>query len=88
MCSMMAYLAILGTAVSALFGAPWLGLVAGAVVLSTISIIEHFHLRARFSAAGMSEIYQSFALSNLGTSAVAATAAYALGSAVRLVAFA
>jgi hypothetical protein len=87
MCAIIAYLTILGTAVSALFGAPWLGLFAGAAMLSAISIIEHFHLHARFSAAGMADIYQSFTLSNVGTSLVAATAAYVLGSAVRLVAF-
>ena len=87
MCSMIAYLTILGTAICALFGAPWLALVAGAVMLSAVSIVEHYHLRARFSAVGMSDLYTSFSMSNLSTSLVAATSAFALGSVVRMIAF-
>ena len=86
MCSVIAYLTILGTAVGGLFGAPWFALIVGAVALFIVTLVEHHHFRVRFSAVGMSDVYQSFALSNVGTSLIAATAAYLLGSVVRLVA--
>ena len=83
-----AFITILATAIAGLFGVSWVALILGAAALSTVSLVEHHHYRARFSAAGLSDVYQSFALSNIGTSLLASTAAYAMGVIVRFVAFA
>lgn len=88
MCALTAYLAILGTAIAGLFGASWLALVVGSALLTLVSLIEHRNWRTRFVAAGLADVYQSFALSNLGTSCVASTAAYGLGLSVRFLALA
>ena len=82
-----AYLVILGVSISALFGVHWMAMLAGATALASISLVEHRHYRSRFAAVGMSDVFRSFALSNVGVSLVAASAAYLLGSGVRLVAF-
>ena len=83
-----AFFAILGTAICALVGVPWLGMAGGATVLAVLSIIEHREYRSRFSAAGMADVYWAFSWSNFGTSVVAACAASGLGMVMRLVAFA
>ena len=86
--SPMAFFAIFGTAVCALLGLPWLGLVVGAAVLALLSMTEHRDYRSRFAAVGMADVYRAFAWSNVGTSIVAAGAASGMGMVVRLVAFA
>jgi hypothetical protein len=83
----LAFLAIFGTANAALFGLPWPALFVGAVTLAAISFVEHRRYRARFASVGMSEVFQSFAVSNGGVSLVACAGAYALGSVVRHIAF-
>ena len=83
-----AFLAVLGTAICALVGVPWFGLIAGASVLALLSITEHREYRSRFAEVGMVDAYRAFAWSNVGTSVVAAGAASGLGMLVRTVAFA
>jgi energy-converting hydrogenase Eha subunit E len=50
-----------------------------------VSLFEHRRLQARFSAVGMSEIFQTFAISNAGVSFVATTCAYSMGFLVRAI---
>jgi len=83
-----AFFAILGTAICALVGVPWFGLIAGVSVLALLTMAEHREYRSRFAAVGMSDVYRAFAWSNVGTSLGAACAASGLGMAVRLIAFA
>lgn len=59
----------------------------GSLVLWSISLYEHRRYRARFATIGMSDVFQTFAVSNIAVSAVACGAAYLLGCAVRQIAF-
>lgn len=83
MTSFLAFTLILATATAALLGASWPAVVACALALTLISLIEHRRYRARFAAVGMSEVFRTFALSNAGVSLVSATCAYGLGLLVR-----
>lgn len=76
---------ILATSVAGLLGAPWPVLLASALALTTVSLFEHRRLQARFSAVGLSEVFQTFALSNAGVSFIATTCAYGLGIFVRTI---
>ena len=87
MMQILAFLVVFGTANAALFGLPWPTLLIGALTLSAISLAEHRRYRARFAAVGMSDVFQTFAVSNSGASLIACVGAYALGSLVRLVVF-
>ena len=78
----LAYMAILAVSITGLFGIHWSALLLGACALTLISLLEHRQYRARFAAVGMSDVFQTFAMSNAGTSLIAATAAYVLGRAV------
>ena len=86
MCAVVSFIAILGTSIGALFGQSLLALIFGTIVLATTSFVEHYHYRSRFTSAGLSDVYRSFTLANVGTSFVAAAAAFGMGSAVRLIA--
>ncbi len=78
----LAYLIILATSIAGLFDTHWSALVAGALALSTVSLIEHGRFRARFAAIGHPGMSPQFSLSNVGACFVATTLAYALGMAV------
>jgi hypothetical protein len=79
-----AYITILGTAIGGLFAIHWAILLPAACALSLISLYEHRQYRARFAAVGLADVFQTFAMANVGTSLVASAAAYALGRAVGL----
>lgn len=79
-----AYMAILGTAIGGLLAIHWSILLPAAFALFLISLFEHRQYRARFAAVGLADVFQTFAMSNIGTSLVASAAAYALGRAVGL----
>ena len=77
-----AYSVILLISIAGLFGLHWLTLLLGSSALALISFVEHRQYQTRFAAVGMSDVFQTFALSNVATSIVAATASYALGRVV------
>ena len=83
-----AFLVIFTTAIFGLLGAQWVILIPSAGALTLISMFEHRQYQLRFAAIGMADIFKTFAISNAGVSLVAAVAAYGLGAAVRLLAFA
>ncbi|MBA4172257.1 MAG: hypothetical protein C0511_06290 [Hyphomicrobium sp.] len=84
MLGLMAYFVILAVSLAALFGASWLVIILGALALSAISLFEHRHYHVRFAAVSMSDVFATFALSNVGVSCVSAVAAFILGSGTRL----
>ena len=77
--SMIAYLAILTTAIAAFFGAPVLAVLPGAGVLFAISLREHRQLSARFANVGASHMLTMAAWQSAGHAVMAAGAAYAIG---------
>ena len=88
MVATMAFGIIFGTATAALFAAPWSVIVVSALALALVSLIEHRRYQARFASAGLSQVFQTFALSNAAISVIASASAYGLGLVVRTVMFA
>lgn len=80
---MIAYLAILTTALAAFFGAPIWAIIPGAAVLLATSINEQRKLSARFAAIGSSNILAMAAWQNAGHAVMASGAAWLLGLLVR-----
>jgi hypothetical protein len=81
---MPAYLAILGTSIAALAGAPIWAIAPGALTLLLVSVFEQRKLSARFAAIGSSYVLTLAAWHSAGTAIAACSAAYALGCAVNL----
>ncbi len=81
---MIAYLAILFTAIAALFGAPVWAVLPGAAVLFSISLSEQRKLSSRFTAIGASHVLNMAAWQSAGNALMACGAAYLLGVAMRL----
>lgn len=80
---MIAYLAILTTALAAFFGAPvWTALI-GAGVLLSISVSEQRKLAVRFSNIGAAHVLSMAVWQSAGHALMASGAAYVLGSASR-----
>jgi len=86
MTQVFAFLVIFCTANAALFGIGWPSVLVGALFLSGVSLYEHRRYCARFAAVGMADVFQTFAISNVGVSVAACGAAYLLGSIVRQIA--
>lgn len=81
---MIAYLAILTTALAAFFGAPIWAIIPGAAVLLAMSVNEQRKLSARFAAIGSSHILAMAAWQSAGHALMASGAAYLIGTAARL----
>ncbi len=81
---MMAYLAILSTALAAFFGAPVWAVVPGAAVLFSISLSEQRKLSARFAAIGSSYMLTMAAWQSAGHALMATGAAWGLGAFVHI----
>ena len=81
---MIAYLAILSSAVAAFLGAPVWAILPGAAVLLSISLSEQRKLSARFAAIGSSYVLNMAAWQSVGHALAACGAAYALGVLSRL----
>ena len=88
MVATMAFAIVFGTAVAALFAAPWSVVLVSALALALVSLFEHRRYQARFASVGMSQVFQSFALSNAAVGLIAAVSAYSLGLIVRTLMFA
>lgn len=80
---MIAYLAIVTTALAAFFGAPIWAVIAGAAVLLAISITEQRKLSSRFAAIGSSHILAMAAWQSAGHALMASGAAYVTGILIR-----
>lgn len=76
---MIAYLAIVTTALAAFFGAPIWAVIPGAAVLLAISINEQRKLSSRFAAIGSSHILAMAAWQSAGHALMASGAAFGLG---------
>ena len=81
---MIAYLAILTTALAAFCGAPVYAVIPGAAVLLAISLKEQRKLSSRFAAIGSSHVLHMAAWQSAGHALMAGGAAYAIGAASRL----
>ena len=81
---MIAYLAILMTALAAFCGAPVYAIIPGASILLAISVCEQRKLSARFAAIGSSYMLTMAAWQSAGHALMASGAAYALGVIVRV----
>lgn len=81
-----AFLVIFFSANAGLFGLAWPSIFVASLALWSISLYEHRRYRARFAAAGMGDIFNTFAISNAGVSFVACGAGYLLGCLVRQIA--
>jgi hypothetical protein len=81
---MIPYLAILTTAVFALFGAPVWAILPGASILLAVSLSEQRKLSARFAAIGSSHVLTMAAWQSAGHALMACGAAYGLGTVARL----
>jgi hypothetical protein len=77
---MVAYLAILATALAAFFGAPIWTAAVGAAALFGISYSESKQFAARISNDASSSIWKATALQSAGDATTAAAASYALGA--------
>ena len=84
---MIAYLAILTTALAAFCGAPVYAVIPGAAVLLAISLKEQRKLSSRFAAIGSSYMLTMAAWQSAGHALMAGGAAYALGSMLYFVGF-
>lgn len=80
---MIAYLAILTTALAAFFGAPIWAIIPGAAVLLATSINEQRKLSARFAAVGSSHILAMAAWQSAGHALMASGAAFGMGVLIR-----
>lgn len=87
MTQIFAFAAIFCSANAGLFGLAWPSILVGSLILWSISLYEHRRYRARFAVIGMTDIFQTFAISNAGVSVVACGGAYLLGCIVRQIAF-
>lgn len=76
---MLAYFAILGTALAAFFGAPIWTTLIGASVLVAMSVTEQRKLATRFANIGASHVLAMAAWQSAGHALIASGAAYALG---------
>jgi hypothetical protein len=76
---MIAYCAILFTAIAAFFGAPLWSALFGASILLAISISEQRKLSARFAAIGSSYVLTMAAWQSAGHALMASGAAYVVG---------
>ncbi len=81
---MIAYLAILSSAVAAFLGAPVWAILPGAAVLLSISLSEQRKLSARFAAIGSSYVLNMAGWQSAGHALAACGMAYALGKFVAL----
>lgn len=81
---MIAYLAILTTALAAFCGAPIWAIIPGAGILLAISISEQRKLSSRFAAIGSSHILLMAAWQSAGHALIASGAAYGLGLLARV----
>ena len=79
-----AYLAILSTAIAALFGAPVLAILPGAAVLLSLSLREQRKLSDRFAAIGSTHILDMAGWQSAGHAVAACGAAYIIGLVTRL----
>ena len=82
---MIAYLAILSTAVAAFFGAPVWAILPGAAVLLSISLSEQRKLSARFAAINASYVLDMAHWQSAVHAAMASAGAFAIGWISRLV---
>ena len=82
---MIAYLAILSTALAAFAGAPLWAVMPGTLVLLTISLVEQRKLSSRFAAIGQSHMMTAAALESSANALMATGAAYGLGLLVRVI---
>lgn len=82
---MIAYLAILFTALAALFGAPVWAVLPGAAILFSISLREQRKLSSRFAAIGASHVLNMAAWQSAGNALMACGAAWGLGAAMRVI---
>lgn len=81
---MIAYLAILTTALAAFFGAPVWTVLIGAGVLVAISVSEQRKLAERFVNIGASHVLAMAAWQSVGHALMASGAAFAVGIISRL----
>jgi hypothetical protein len=80
---MIAYLAILFTAIAALFGAPVFAVLPGAAILFSISLSEQRKLSSRFAAIGASHVLNMAAWQSAGHALMACGMAWGMGYVVR-----
>ncbi len=81
---MIAYLAILLTALAAFAGAPVYAVLPGAAILFTIAFREHRHLAARFAAINAAHVLTAAAWQSAGHALIASGAAWGVGLLSRL----
>lgn len=84
---MIAYLAILSTALAAFCGAPVWAMLPGAAVLFSISLSEQRKLSSRFAAIGASHVLNMAAWQSAGHALMACAAAFGVGYASRVAYF-
>ncbi len=84
---MIAYLAILFTAIAALFGAPVFAVLPGAAILFSISLREQRQLSSRFAAIGAGHVLNMAAWQSAGHALMACGMAFGLGLFVRSLSF-
>jgi hypothetical protein len=81
---MIPYLAILMTAIVALFGAPIWAIVPGASILLAISVIEQRKSAERFAEMSANYLLDMAAWQSVGQAVLASGAAYAVGAISRM----
>jgi hypothetical protein len=83
---MLSFIAILLTALTAFFGAPWWIIAVGGTAIAIVSIGDHRHARQQLSAStfGGAVAREAIAVS-VAHATAAAAAAYVLGFATRLI---
>jgi hypothetical protein len=81
---MIAYLAILSTALAAFAGAPLWVVAPSALVLLTLSLVEHRKLSGRFAAIGANQMLEMATWQSAGNALMATGGAYVLGCIIRI----
>lgn len=83
MAGAIAYGSLLTVALTAYWGLSWTILLAGAAVLTAISVLEQRRYRSNLAAIGREDFLHTAAMASLSNGLLAAGAAYAVGFVVR-----
>ncbi len=82
---LIAYIAILGSALAGYAGLPLWAIAAGAIALASLSYAEHHRLYDRANEMGFSSLVDGVLLRSFANALVAAGGAYGLGVVLRVI---
>jgi len=84
--AMLCFIAILLSAIAAFFGAPWWTIIVGATVIAIVSVGDHRDARLQLAGLPLGGAVAREAIAfSIAHATAAAVAAYALGTATRMV---